>query len=477
MRMTGEIRQIWESGPRKHRRLLGVLALAAATVVVGWIFLQARQAKRLADPAQARRGGRPIPVRTALVAEAPVEIVVGATAVTVPSETANVRIGPSRELSANSPACDITVKAVHVREGDYVKKGQLLAEIDDEVLRQILKQRESAVATAEADLELTKEQMPVNQSVRDLALNIAEAGLEMRTTEATNRAASLEAVRKLQATKSSSQIEYLDTFTRSALARFEARLADLHLQKTRKEQKIGQLTDRRDLARVIHNYELARLNLDSIRNDLKRCTVKSPIAGFISQETVTAGTTVGVNSLIAQVIGLDPIWLRLDFPQERLSEVAVGQPAEIALDSFPQETFTGKVVLVPPRVTTELRIAPIIVEMKNPEHRVKAGLSGYVRLRTSRKALTVPALAVLQQAGRPAVFKVEDDRARLRPVRLGPLVEVGVQEVRGGLAEGDEVVIYPANFYKHYGELTKNDAYLQDNDLVDAGWRRWARRD
>jgi RND family efflux transporter MFP subunit len=459
------------------RRWVGLLVVAAAIGGVGWIFLQARQARRQADPASARQNGKPIPVRTALASEGPVEIVVGATAVTAPSETANIRIGPSRDLSSNSPACDINVKAVHVREGDRVTKGQLLAEIDDEVLGQILRQREAALAAAEADLKLLKEQVPISQSIRDLALGIAEADLEMRNTEASHRSSSLEAVRKLQASRSVSHLEFIDTHDKAAITRSEARLADLQLQKMRKEQRVGQLSDQRDLARALHAFEVARINLESIRNDVKRCSVKSPIAGFVSQELVTPGTTVGVNALIVQVIQLDPLWLRLDLPQERLSEVSVGQTAEIALDSFPQETFRGTVIAVPPRVTTELRIAPVIVEMRNPESRVKAGLSGYVRLRMTRRAVTVPALAVLQQGGRPAVFRVENGRARLRPVRLGPLVEVGVQEIRGGLEAGDEVVIYQSNFYKHYGELTKTEAFLQDEDLVDADWKRWARRD
>lgn len=462
----------------RNKRLLGYLACAAVLVAgVGWIVMKAREAKRRADPAVARRSDQPIPVRTALVAETPIEIVIGATAVTAPSDTANVRIGPSRDLAAGNPACDITVKAVHVREGDRVTKGQMLAEIDDDVLREILHQREAALAVAEAELDVVKEQVPLNESIRELTRKIAEADLDMRNLEATHRGTWLESMRPLQASRAITQEAFMDAHTKASVTRSAARLADLQLQKGQKEQKVGQLTDRRELARAVHACALARINLDAIRTDVNRCLVKSPINGFVSQESVTAGATVGLNALLVQVIKLDPLWLRLDFPQERLNEVEVGQKAEIALDSFPQETFTGKVLAVPPRVTTDLRIAPVIVEMKNPDNRVRAGLSGYVRLRITRKALTVPALAVMQQAGRPSVFRVEDDRARLRPVRLGALVESGVQEVRGGLVAGDEVVIYPSNFYKHYGELTKLDAYLQDNDLVNVSWKGWARRD
>jgi Cu(I)/Ag(I) efflux system membrane fusion protein len=144
---------------------------------------------------------------------------------------------------------------------------------------------------------------------------------------------------------------------------------------------------------------------------------------------------------------------------------------------MPQEVFSGTVIRILPRVNTELRVAPVIVEVSNPGHRIKAGLSGFARLRVPRKALTVPGQAVLRQGGKAVVFRVEKGRARVREVRLGTAVQDGEQEVSGGLTAGDEVVVYQCNFYKHYGELTRTEAYLQDNDLVDTDWRRWARRE
>ena len=49
---------------------------------------------------------------------------------------------------------------------------------------------------------------------------------------------------------------------------------------------------------------------------------------------------------------------------------------------------------------------------------------------------------------------------------MGPPIEAGMVEVRGGLEPGDEVVVFHSNFYRHGGVLTTQDAFLQDNDLV-----------
>ena len=59
----------------------------------------------------------------------------------------------------------------------------------------------------------------------------------------------------------------------------------------------------------------------------------------------------------------------------------------------------------------------------------------------------------------------------------GLLLDTGVLEVQGGVAPGEEVVIYHSNFYTNADKLTRNHGYLQDNDPVDVDWRRWTRRD
>src|SRR5262245_7529902 len=90
------------------------LAILAGT---GWLFLKGRSAVKHAAPDNARRHDRPIPVRTVFVSQSAVDEVVGATALTEPSQTAAIRIGanrlsPSREFKATA----VLMKHVHVSE-------------------------------------------------------------------------------------------------------------------------------------------------------------------------------------------------------------------------------------------------------------------------------------------------------------------------------------------------------------------------
>jgi Cu(I)/Ag(I) efflux system membrane fusion protein len=185
---------------------------------------------------------------------------------------------------------------------------------------------------------------------------------------------------------------------------------------------------------------------------------------------------VPVNTPLAQVHRLDPIHVRMDFPQERLDELALGQKAQVVLDSFPDEVFEGKVIRIAPQVNPQLRVLGVVIEVPNPKERIKAGISGFVRLQVTKAVKTLPAAALLQHGGKSTVFCVRDGRASVREVRPGPVLDDGLVEARGGVAAGDEVVIFH-NFYAHAGELDSREGYLQDGDLVDTDWRRWARRD
>src|SRR3954465_15795234 len=128
------------------KRWLVGAAIAVAVSGVLWVYLQASEATQMADPDKARKLGQPIPVRTAYVTETEIDALIGATAVTVPSEVASIRIGPSRGLSSASPVSDIVVRALHAQEGSPVATGTLLMEMEDEVIREVLKQKESAFA-------------------------------------------------------------------------------------------------------------------------------------------------------------------------------------------------------------------------------------------------------------------------------------------------------------------------------------------
>jgi membrane fusion protein, multidrug efflux system len=421
MRMPGNM-----AGRVSWKWLVSVSLLALSISGVGWFYAHAVRSRDLADPARARRDGRPIPVRTSVVTEIAGQQVIGGTSVTVASDTALVQTAPTRSR-AQDPVTEVLIKSVAVKDGDHVKAGQLLFEIDDAVLRQIVRQREAELTAAERVLKARTDDLTHHQKLLDMSRQLSGRGLIP-------------------------QAQLLEAESRSATVRASV-----------------------DEARSRLN--LLRADLAVARRDVERFRITSPIEGFVSGVDVVPGTVITQPTVLARVLKLDPIHVMMDFPQEQLGDISVGQTAVTVLDSFPQESFTGKVAQIMPEVKRDLRVLPVLISMPNPGVRLKAGISGFTRLNAGgRTALGVPATAVIEQGGKAMTFRVENGRARLREVRVGAVLENGWREVHDGLSRGDEVVVFH-NFYRNVGKLTLANAYLQDNDLVDADWRKWTRRE
>jgi RND family efflux transporter MFP subunit len=474
----------------KNRRLWRVALwslLGLGIIGIVWAWRMEHHAKVLADPAYARQAGEPIPVRTASVELKEVEQVIGATGVTAPKETAVIRIGASRELSATAPVTDIVIKKVHVYEGDYVTKGQVLYEIEDEVYKGVVEQKKAAYRTAMANLSYIEESNILNEKLRDLDVTTAKAELKYRTDDLDNKQTLYDIIAKLYknggvAGGAATVIDYYNARSALAQAKFSLAQAEHDLAKAKDLVAVGLENDHYLWEKAANDVEIASVDLDTARRDARRFEIKSPIDGWIhypSPTDIVAGAVMSTTTTFCTVLKIDPIYIKLDFPQERCEEVHLGQDAEVVLDSHPKETFHGTVKHISQQVSPELRVFPVIVSVPNPgkEPRIKAGVSGYVRLRSKKSALTLPTQAVLPHDSKAMAFRVENGRARVKEVRTGQMLDYGVLEIREGLNEGDEVVLFFSNFYTNSGDLTKKNAYLQDGDLVNTDWRRWARRE
>jgi membrane fusion protein, multidrug efflux system len=157
--------------------------------------------------------------------------------------------------------------------------------------------------------------------------------------------------------------------------------------------------------------------------------------------------------------------VQMDYPMERIDSLKLGQMAEVTLDAFAQETFTGKVIRIAPIVSTKTRVLPVMLEISNPDNRIKAGISGFVRIKSMKPdATTIPSVAVIKKQQKAMVVCIKDNHAIIREVRTGNLSKAGEIEILDGLQNGDEVVIYGQDS-------------IQDNDIVNVDWRQWTRRE
>jgi membrane fusion protein (multidrug efflux system) len=212
------------------------------------------------------------------------------------------------------------------------------------------------------------------------------------------------------------------------------------------------------------DVETAQLKFDLAKRDLTLCVIQSPLDGVVDQLNVVPQMEVGGGTTLAVITQLDPIYIQMDYPMERIDGLKLGQTAEIVLDAFPQETFTGKVLRISPVVSTKSRVLPVTIEVSNPDNRIKAGISGFVRVKSEKPGtVAVPTVAVIKKLQKSMVVCVENDRAKMREVHTGSVVKEGQIEVLDGLETGDEIVVY-------------GQKDLQEGDMVNVDWLKWTHR-
>jgi cobalt-zinc-cadmium efflux system membrane fusion protein len=173
-------------------------------------------------------------------------------------------------------------------------------------------------------------------------------------------------------------------------------------------------------------------------------TLRAPIAGEVVERYAVLGQVVDPTEPIMRIADLRRLWVELDVYERDLAHVAVGDEAEIRLETYPDKTFRGTVSYLNATVDVATRTARVRIEVPNPERLLRPGQFVHAHLSTrgvTEPIVAVPRKAVLQVEGEPSVF-VQLDKTRFvaRPVELGR-VAGDLVEVKRGLLEGERIVI------------------------------------
>jgi len=188
-------------------------------------------------------------------------------------------------------------------------------------------------------------------------------------------------------------------------------------------------------------------------------TVRSPIAGTIVNKPPEVGEIVGPQpaGIAADMGGVEvadfsTMMVETDVPEQRLSQVKMGGPAEIVLDAYPGKRYRGKAVEVTPRVNRTKATVTVKVAFVDDREGVLPDMAARVSFLSSeldKAALAappktiVPGTAVTTLQGVKVVYVIEDGRVRATPVELGPAFGSGFELVRGP-SPGTKLVNRPA---------------------------------
>jgi cobalt-zinc-cadmium efflux system membrane fusion protein len=368
---------------RKERIVVGVVCLLALA-----LFLAGCEKKKSDVAAEA-------PPPTTIEHEQGVSVIhvdrperfplVTATPFETPS-TLNVTGTVNADVSREIPVVSIAsgrVVAIHVRLGDYVKKGQLIMEVQSTDISGAFNQYLKAVN----DEHLANTQ--------------------------------LERARIL--------------YDKGAIAKSQLEIA-----------QDGEDDARADL--VAAEEQLRVLGVDK-NHPGAMVKVFSPASGFIIQQNVTEAATAGVTlagtANAFTIADLSHVWVICDVYENDLASVHVGQAADVRLNAYPDRVITGTVGDIGAVLDPAIRTAKVRVQVDNPGNLMRIGMFATATLH-GKKAETetvVPASAVLHLHDRDWVYVPNGDGSfRRAGVQVGAIVPGKLQEISTGLSVGQQVV-------------------------------------
>lgn len=395
---------------RKNRRFWIWLSLGIAAVVVAAGFGLVRVAK----------GSSIDPNKLAKVARGDV----------AQSVIATGKIQPITKVEVKSKASGI-VEKLFVDINNYVKKGQELAQLDQqEILAQVDAQK-AQLASAEANVSTYQaniEQDKVNAAAPDLPMYKAtlDRNIEMQKEGIVSRQALDDANR-----------DYLAALTRRNAAQAQVAVDSAKLKQARAQVLQSQAT------------------LNQLEEQLSYTTIVAPMDGVILSRDVEMGDAVSSILVLGSTATLimtegDTTQVYVDgkVDEADIAHVYLGQPARIKVESFRGRQFYGKVTKISPMGVEKDNVTTfeVRVSINNPGGELKANMTANAEiLMDEHKAvLNVPENAVIYDAQKNASVQVPDkhqkDGVRKVSVTVG-LSNGSVTEIDSGLKEGDQVVL------------------------------------
>lgn len=187
---------------------------------------------------------------------------------------------------------------------------------------------------------------------------------------------------------------------------------------------------------------IAYIDRDEVGFKFEKAPVESPLAGIIGRFYADIGENVSPQSAIAVVVQMDRVEITLDVPEKYLPKISLGQAAQITVDAYPDEKFTGRVSKISPIVDVDTRTAPVEIIIDNPGHRLKSGMFAKVSLVIEQKK-SVPVIlkeAVLGKEPNLYVYLINGNKAASKDIKLG-IRHGPYYEVREGLQDGDLVAV------------------------------------
>jgi RND family efflux transporter MFP subunit len=186
--------------------------------------------------------------------------------------------------------------------------------------------------------------------------------------------------------------------------------------------------------------EQAEVKVKNIMEQLQDGTLLSPVDGVVTAINTPVGQNAGTSGSVLTVASLDPVQATVNISEANIGKIKVGMEMKVKVPTINKE-FDGVVSAIRPTLDSVTKSYGVDIQVADPNHELLPGMFAMSSLKSEgRKAIMIPAEAVVSQPSGDAVFVVQNGQARKVTVKVGALTSSQF-EIVSGLKEGDEIVV------------------------------------
>jgi RND family efflux transporter MFP subunit len=195
---------------------------------------------------------------------------------------------------------------------------------------------------------------------------------------------------------------------------------------------------------AMQQYEQAVASEKLSRKRLTDTTLYAPTSGYIAKRSIEPGDTASAGHVVFEIVQMDPVEVNVGVPETDVHMLRIGQKADITVPALPGKSFQGSVRVINVSADPNTRTYMTRVSVANPEHSLRVGMIAEATIRGDQTVsmVTLPGDAVVrdaQGATQVYVYYPGEKRVYAKRVEIGAAVNKDVA-IKSGLS-GDELIV------------------------------------
>jgi len=362
----------------------------------------------------------PLKVRATTVQRGPIRSLI----------STNGQIEPVQNFEAHAPI-STTVKRLLVKEGDHVRKGQLLLQLDDADIRSQAAHAQAQVKAAQSD-ESAVSKGGTQEELIALNAQITKAQSARDVAQS-----NLDALRRLEQEGAASPGE-----VRVAEDALKSAQADLLQAQQKKAERYSQP----EVGKIQGEAAGAQAAYDAAEDALAKSNVHAPFDGIVYSLPVKLGASVQSGDLLLQEADLSHVRVRGFVDEPDIGRLQLGQKVEVSWDAVPGRIWTGTVTTLPSTIKVRLsrNVGEMTCTVDNHDLRLLPNVNVGVNIVVAEDAnvLTLQRDALRTDDTGLYVFRIVNGRLKRQNVEIS-LKNLTQVEITAGLEEGSVVALSP----------------------------------